>query len=426
LAESWEEDIENLKITFKLREGIKFHNGKELTAEDIKKNFEYIKHSPATLRYNDFLDSIEVVDKNTVVFHLNRWHNQVIVEWGIIQIFDIDTIEAKGEGWATTNLVATGPFILKEFQRDVRSLWVRFDDYWQEGKPYLDEVEYLYIPEQSTGAAMMEAGEAQIWLGADGLNTKNLMDRGFVRQTGWGSSLNVLVPNTYDEDSPFQDIRVRQALQHAIDKEALCEALGYGLMEPVHSIAPEGEWGGGKVYYEYNPDKAKQLLQEAGYENGLDVPLLALVGSGGRNELAEAVAGQLEKIGIRCKIDIADAGRYYAETWNGVWEGLALGISGSAHDFLTGFQRWWGHNGIYKGFKRPEELLQKSRDALLVAETAEKIKITEEMVDMVMEGAYVVPLTYQLAGFIHDGTVHTNYLRQGNTRWDFADVWLER
>src|SRR5690554_3752152 len=138
LAESWEEDIENLEITFKIREGIKFHSGNELTAEDIKKNFDYIKGSPTTLRYNDFLDSVEVTDDYTVVFHINEWHNQIIVEWGGIQIFDIDTIEEKGESWAATNVAGTGPFILKEFKRDVKAVWERFDDYWQEGKPYLD------------------------------------------------------------------------------------------------------------------------------------------------------------------------------------------------------------------------------------------------------------------------------------------------
>lgn len=263
---------------------------------------------------------------------------------------------------------------MENYTRDVGTTWIKFDQYWQEGYPYLDRIEIYYIPEQSTAAAMMEAGEADIWLGADGLNTKRLMEKGFVYQTGWAGAQTHLIPNTADPNSPFLDKRVREAVEYAIDKQAIVDALGYGFSETIDTIAPRGEWGGDRQFRHYDPEKAKQLLIEAGYPEGLEISLIAQAGAGGRNEMAEALANYLEKVGFKVNIDIADAGRYYAEVWDGSWKDLALAIGGTDTTFLTAVQRWWGHNGVYQGgFKRPEKLIELSQ-ASLKAVTREEQK----------------------------------------------------
>lgn len=425
LAKAWEEDVENLTLTFWLQEGVKFHDGSEMTADVVKWNYEFLMEKGA-LRYADFIDSIEVIDTYTLVFHLNDWHNQIVPEWGVRQIFSREAMEKHGEAWTHDHVVGTGPFYLENYTRDVGTTWIKFDQYWQEGYPYLDRIEIYYIPEQSTAAAMMEAGEADIWLGADGLNTKRLMEKGFVYQTGWAGAQTHLIPNTADPNSPFLDKRVREAVEYAIDKQAIVDALGYGFSETIDTIAPRGEWGGDRQFRHYDPEKAKQLLIEAGYPEGLEISLIAQAGAGGRNEMAEALANYLEKVGFKVNIDIADAGRYYAEVWDGSWKDLALAIGGTDTTFLTAVQRWWGHNGVYQGgFKRPEKLIELSQASLKAVTREEQKRMTEEMVYLIAEEALVIPISHAPTGFIHTGKVHTDYMAQGNSRWKHHDMWLE-
>ena len=129
LAESFEEDPDNLTITFHLRKGVKFHDGSDFNAEVAKWNYEIGgKYSAGD---TSFLKSIEVVDDYTLVFHLNEWHNQILPNMGISLMFSKEAFEANGGEtnggieWARANLVGTGPFILKEYNRDNNMIWVK-------------------------------------------------------------------------------------------------------------------------------------------------------------------------------------------------------------------------------------------------------------------------------------------------------------
>ncbi|NLM46352.1 MAG: ABC transporter substrate-binding protein [Firmicutes bacterium] len=424
LAESWLEDPDNMTITFKLREGVKFHDGSELTAEVVKWNFEFFK-SKSRLRYVDYLDEIEVKDKYTVVFHLNNWVNLILGEWSVMGLYSQKAIEENGEDWAYTHLVGTGPFKLEKFTRDVGANWIKNEDYWQEGQPYLDRVEYYYIPEQSTASMMMEAGEADIWTAADALNTSRLAEKGFVVQKSWAGQETVIIPNTLDPNSPFQDKRLREAVEYALDKQALAAALGYGLFEPIDTIVSRGMPGGDKQFRSYDPEKARQLLQEAGYTDGLPISIIAQVGSGGRNEIAEAVAGYLNEVGFKVELDIADAGRFLEEVWNGNWKDLAVAVTATTN--LASMHIWWGPQGIFVGgLRRPDEFVDMFRASLQLRTKAEQDQAMAEMVHFIAEEALVIPVYHEPVRLIHNGKVHTDYLRQGQGRWKFNEVWIEK
>ena len=143
---------------------------------------------------------------------------------------------------------------------------------------------------------------------ADGAQTQKLENLGFARQTGWAGIQTILVPNSVDEESPFTDLRLREAMEYAINKDEICVTLGFGYLEPLFTIAPQDDVGGDKVFREYNPDKAKQLLAEAGYPNGgLKVKLLAQVATGGRNDLAEMLKVYLDEVGFEVELDMVDS-----------------------------------------------------------------------------------------------------------------------
>lgn len=423
LAEDWEEDPDGKTITFYLRKGVKFHDGSDLTADVVKWNFE-ITAERFRLRYADFIEKIECKDDHTVVIHINNWHNQIIEEWGIKQIFSKQAWEAHEEEWFNSNVVGTGPFRLEEFKRDDHIYWVRNDDYWQEGYPYLDRIEIYSVPEPTTASAMLEAGEVHAWALADAQYSRELVDKGFVRNEGWAGLQTVLLFNNA-EGELFSDKRLREAVEYAIDKEAISQTLGYGFTEPLYSVAPPTDWGGQYKWREYNPEKAKELIKEAGYD-GEEIFLMAQ-SAGGRNDMAEAITNYLKAVGFNVTLDLADAGRHVQSLWNDGWKHLALSISGQDTNYLTSIQRWWGHDGSLSiSFIRPDELIRMSKDSLLARTDAEKKEWAEKIVKYIGDEALVIPLVNSPSGFLHDGTVHTSYPNQGFTRWKMHDMWIEQ
>jgi len=430
LAESFEEDPEGKTITFYLRKGVKFHDGSDFNADVVLWNAE-IGRKYSRIPSTD-IDYVEKVDDYTVRYHLNNWTNQMLEGIGIGLQFSQAAFEANGgeEGggieWARANLSGTGPFKLVTYNRDNNMIWEKNENYWGEG-PYLDGIEIVFIPEATTAMAKMEAGEAHMWSGAQPQHMKELEEKGFVRQYGWAGIQYMIVPNTVDADSPFVDKRVREAVEYAIDKQALCDALGYGYTEPLYTVAPQGDWGGDKIFREYDPDKARQLLAEAGYADGLKISLMASAGSGGRNETAEAIANMLNAVGFQVELDIADTGRFNGAVFgtNG-WKDLILGYAGQDATYLTSVTRWWGHQAVaYPSMHKPEEFLKMCEESIKKVTREEQKQITEEIVYFMAEEAMVIPLTNAKTAFMRVPGLHTDYLEQGMTRWRTHAMWLD-
>ncbi|HHX74160.1 MAG TPA: ABC transporter substrate-binding protein [Firmicutes bacterium] len=431
LAENFDEDPENMTITYYLRKGVKFHDGSDFNADVVLWNNE-MGQKYSQLQGDDVREVVKV-DDYTVRYELNRWTNQLLEGLGISLMFSKHSFEQNGgeEGggieWARFHPVGTGPFKLKEFNRDNNLIWEKNENYWGEG-PYLDGIEIRFVPDAGTAQAMMEAGDADMWSGAvPAQNQKELEEKGFVRQSAWAGIQSVLVPNTVDTSTPLADLRVREAIEYAINKQGICDVLGYGYLEPLNTVAPPGDWGGDKVFRPYDPDKAKQLLAEAGYPNGFETTLVASASSGGRNEVAEALVGMLGEVGIKVNLDIADTGRFTGMMFGNGWDGLMLGFSGQDTTYLTSTTRWWGHNAfVYPSMYKSEEFLEMCRESVLKTTREEQKAITEQIVYYMAENVMVIPLTNSKTGFIRTPKVHTDYLDQGMTRWRTNLIWLEK
>jgi len=172
LAETVVEDADAKTITVKLHEGVMFTDGTELTAEVAKWNYDNGAAS-GKLQFADQIESFEIVDKYNYVIHLKTWHNQMLQSLGWVPMYSMDaymksgTTDEERQAWATENLVATGPFILKEFNRDQSVIWEKNPNYWREGQPYLDGIEVTFLTDPATAQPVFESGQADIWQAAD-------------------------------------------------------------------------------------------------------------------------------------------------------------------------------------------------------------------------------------------------------------------
>jgi peptide/nickel transport system substrate-binding protein len=276
LAESWEL-IEPTVWQFKLRPGVTFSNGEEFDAEAVKFTLDYLTNPDYPIDYGKrFLGSYkecQVVDKYTVNIVTNGPSATLVVDLiGAFMMPPKYYAEVGAEGFAEAP-VGTGPFKLVEFKPDERMVVGRNEDYWGPA-PLLETVEFLEMPEASTRMAALEAGEIDLAEDVPVDQVQRLQDEGLeIEGVVLSASLSVVLstPKQREEYPALGDQRVRQALNYAIDRQELVDALtaGYGRPCTGQFVGPDG-FGYDPDYagYTYDPDKARQLLAEAGYAEG--------------------------------------------------------------------------------------------------------------------------------------------------------------
>ncbi|NVM23775.1 MAG: ABC transporter substrate-binding protein, partial [Desulfobacterales bacterium] len=312
LAESVDLDPDGLTLTFRLRKGIKFHDGSSLDADNVIWGINFAKEK-GRLMDAKRLKSIEKLDDYTVRLHVTEYTNMLIhnLGWGFQMSKQAYT--THDVDWLRSNFVGTGPFKMVEWKRDAHMKWVKNENYWRKGRPYLDGMEFYYVPDPVVASAMLEAGEVDMWTNTPVKHQVDLEKKGFIRSAGYGALPGMIYFNTTDPNMPTSKVKVRQAIEYAIDKAAISKAIGFGYYEPLKMTAPEGEWGYDPDYKgrPYNPEMARKLLAEAGYPKGLKLELLAFMTIGGGAPAGEAIKGYLADVGIDCKVDLADPGRYW-------------------------------------------------------------------------------------------------------------------
>jgi len=310
LAESYEW-IDDQTVEFKLKKGVKFHNGEDLTADDVVFTFERILTQDIGAKRRGFVkevENVEKVDDYTVRFNLKSpWpvfmqmlvHNQIVPKDYLTQVGDEEFAKRP---------VGAGPFRFVEGKLDEQIVLERFDDYYggadelpPVGPPLLDKVIFRMIPETSTRVASLLAGEVHIIQNVPAYMVPQFLGNPDVQvKTCMGTrpkfmDLNVTRP-------PFDDVRVRQALNYAVDAETLLAKVagGYGIILP-GPLSPANNYADPDLKpYGYDPEKAKELLAEAGYKPE-DISFV-IDAYGPYVEIAEAVAGQLRALGMDANV----------------------------------------------------------------------------------------------------------------------------
>jgi peptide/nickel transport system substrate-binding protein len=315
LAASYEvvTDASNPSITFKLQKGVKFHDGTDFNAKAVKWNFESIMTAPAYRSAWSNWKSIEVIDDNTLKINLNLWQNGVIRTFCDTMSYQISpaAFEKNGIDWVRWNMVGTGPFTQKNFTRDVSLTGIKNTNYWESGKPYLDTFQYLFVTDEMTRVALFRSGGAEVVnCNGNGRIANDLQALGY-KTVSQSLGPNVLIPDSSTPDSPWNNLKVRQAAEYAIDKESIAKTFGSGWWTPAYQFSTPNSkaYDASLTPRKYDVAKARQLLTDAGYPNGFKTNLIAgpfLL----NRDVVLALQSYLGKVGITCELQFPDMGKW--------------------------------------------------------------------------------------------------------------------
>ena len=310
LATGWQYSPDYKSLTFTLRKGVKFQDGTDFNAEAAKFCLDRVRKDPAGASINS-ITSIDVVDASTLRLNLSRFEPAFLSSlWntGVGGMVSPTAFNTLGEE-LKTHAVGTGPFKYASFKRDVSLKYERYEGYWQKGKPYLDSIEWVFIADSVTQLLALKTGDAQATRRIEPKDAGALQTAGYqIRPTPSGCVS--LVGDSANSSSPYANIKVRQAISYAIDSATITKAVGQGFYTAPNQIATTKNMGYNPAVagYAYNPQKAKQLLTEAGYPNGFTTTL-TLENVSTHVDACTMVQGYLKEVGIDCKLDVADRAR---------------------------------------------------------------------------------------------------------------------
>lgn len=311
VAESWEQVSPTEWIIY-IRQGIKFHDGTELTAEDVKFSFDRVikengmegETSPRQGLAGP-IQEVEVVDPYTVKFILSEPWPIFLKMLPFQQIIPKAYFESVGPEGFREKPIGSGAFKFVEGKLDERIVLERFDDYF-EGAPKIAKLAFDVIPENASRIAALQTGEVHRIHGVPPALADDLQkDPNIEIKPVNGTRVYMLEMNT--TKPPFDNVKVRQAMNHAIDMDLIIEQIlgGFGERLPGPMLKQTFGHHDGLKPYEYNPEKAKQLLAEAGYPDGFSV----VIDTEAHNkEVAEAIALMLRDIGIDASARVWDSG----------------------------------------------------------------------------------------------------------------------
>jgi peptide/nickel transport system substrate-binding protein len=432
LAKSWDIDEQNLTLTFHLQEGVTFQDGTPFNADAVMKNVQLLIDNKR-LANGQYVDSISAPDDYTFVYHLNAMFTpQMMLHsygYNLLTMFSPTALEQNGKEWCVTHFVTTGPFKFESFERDVSMKMVRYDDYWRGGQfPYLDGIEFIFVADATIAATKMQAGEGDVVSGLPLKESLDLENLGYTGIPQKGGFYTDLIPDTASPDSVFADVRVREAIEYAIDRDALAAAIGYGKLHAVKSTGPQGTQGYDPNFAvrEYNPQKAMELLSDAGFPNGFQTTIYQLQGN---TDETEAIQGFLGEVGIIADIQAEDPGKFFGRIYGEGWPGGLLFFSSPIDpEFAIGWFVHFGPQPIfpYVSLKWPDGYAA-LLEAVRVAPTIDQMhQATQKLMTFVSESACVIPLHDTFGIYITANYVHTQRNQDHFMVWHTYLDWMDK
>jgi peptide/nickel transport system substrate-binding protein len=427
VAEGYEISPDLKSITITLGKDVKFQDGTPCDAEAVVWSLQAAKDG-GKLAAGKLIDKIEANGNYTVKVTLNAPNNQVIYDLARVFLYSPTAFRKNGEKWAINNSVSTAAFEVTEFKRDIVTKMKKFDNYYRPGLPYLDSIDLITVKEAATAAAMMQAGQGDIWMSSTPQESADLKDKGFsVVETP--TIYYTIYPDSTNPDSPFANKKVREAIEYAIDRKAMADAIGFGFMVPVYQPTHQGTAGYNPDYpvRAYDPEKAKQLLAEAGFAKGIKTKMLTQA-AGTYEAAALVVQNFLAEVGIDVEIDLADVGRFWGSIMGG-WDGLLLGPYAVNPEFAVAWLHHFGPESIMKfaSMAKSKEYLDLCDKLIVAPDIASMRKLTMEMVTQAGLDSMFIPLTLQLGTSVHTPKFHTDYYSDLDwTYWSIWNDWLEK
>ncbi|SSC13063.1 Extracellular solute-binding protein family 5 [Mesotoga infera] len=406
IAESYSISPDGLVYTFKLREGVKFHNGKEVTMNDVLYSLNRLKGSGEvrglSSDFEKFVSKIEAIGDRTVEITLNTLNTDFLDKF-INAIIPADNPDHE------RNPIGTGPFKFVAYQPGQRVVIAKFNEYWNPDLPLVDEVEFRIIPDNQAALMSFMAGEVQMLPRLDAIQADILMDR-YNLISAEQNMVQLMAMNLARE--PFDDLKVRKAINLAIDKEEIIEivANGYGtaLGSNMSPIMERYYQEGLEDYYKTDVVAAKSLLAQAGYPEGFKTKITVPSNYQFHVDTAQVIVEQLKKVGITAEIELIEWSIWLDRVYTGRdYEMTIVGLTGklSAYDILKRYLSDYPRN-FYNYFNpRYDELVNSAIKQTDIDKKAALFKqaqvlLTEEAVAVyIMDPNFIVALAPNLFGY---------------------------
>lgn len=415
LAESWDSEDGGKTWHFKLREGVKFHSGEELTADDVKFTFEYDLDPERGSSSADSLINIEGAAEiqdgsatelsgfeilNDYEFNIHFVTNEAYFpEYCSVEnlyIVDQSVVEDAGEDWWKEKSAGTGPYEVTDFKADEKVMMEANSDYY-DGAPEIDGIEFLLVEEDTTAMTMYENGELDVisapWAELENIEADETLSKELVEYPVADMTYLGMTQSLY---KPFKDIRVRQAISLVVSPDTIADKIMAGTAFPLYGIIPVGMNGYNDQLKapEYNPEKARELLNEAGYNEENPLPETTLYYMAMDEDNAVYISEQLKnELNWNVTLESPDRSAYLDMLFEGQCGFFIMGDTASYGDprailgvsFADGSRR--NFSGYYN--EKQEAILAKTAT---MTDPEERNKLYQEAEQAVLDDYGFIPM----------------------------------
>lgn len=402
IASNWEITQDGTLYTFYLRDDAYFHNGRPIIAEDFVYSFERLADpesaSPVSHKLDgvvgkddfvagraDHISGLQAIDDHTLQIQLEAIDATFInyLAWQALSVVPRETVEELGRDFGHTPVVGSGPFRFVDYRPDDVVILEAFDDYYK-GRPYLDRIIFRLIPEAATKEAEFLAGNLDAFIVPAAIYRRFKDHPQYSQQMVKVAEFFTRHIGFHTEKEPFNDVRVRQAFNYAIDTEAIIEVILGGKGVPAVGFLPSSSYAFNPdmVGYSYNPERAKELMIEAGYGDGIDVPIMSSEHPEWGLPVVEAVMPYLSAVGIHLKPEVMDTGVLFDRLYAGDFISYIYSTGGDPHpaDYL-----WRFHSDLSRTTNRYSD---PELDRILAQ--ARRTHDEDELIDLIAQAERII------------------------------------
>ncbi|WOI57127.1 ABC transporter substrate-binding protein [Palleronia sp. LCG004] len=433
LATEWETLDDGMRYRFTLRDGVTFHNGEPFDAEAVKYTFDRLlgeqgAQGPQQSNYTT-IDHVEIIDDHTIDIHMAQPDPVILTKlsgYGAM-IVPPDYIEEMGEEHFDLNPVGTGPFQFVSYNQGSRLTLEAYPDYF-EGAPELDELVFRFITEDSTRLAELQSGAVDV------LNNVAYSAIPTIENAPGLEIVSVPGPTIYSlalktaEPAATADVRVRRALNMAVDKQALIDAFLGGRGTPIGQLQGDLSFGFAPDLpgYPYDPEEARKLLDEAGVAEGARMTIDYRAGNSTFNEVAQALTGFFSQVGLNVGLNPVEDAVFLNEIvpqgqtdemFQFSWGGWTFDFDNTAYLSYYEGERW----NPYGTSERMQELLDAQRET---SDVEEREAILQDVAREAHEQAYHIPLYNEDQIYAVSDRVQ-NFVAAPDIRLRLVDVTVE-
>jgi peptide/nickel transport system substrate-binding protein len=424
LATHW--TIADKSITFTLRKGVKFHDGTDFNADAVKFNFdEAIK---AGLSTTTSWDSIEVLDAYTVRLNLKIFENSIWASLADTSSMIVSPTPAKEKGidYARENPCGTGPFKFVSYARDQNVKFERNPNYWQSGKPYLDKIEFLTVTDLMMQESVLKSGQGDILGLVDGKTMSDLKPAGFSTQPDPGGTF-FMAFDSANPDSIFTDVRMRQGMEYATNKQAIVDTLGFGyaLVNNQYPSPLLGVHDSSLPDRAYDLNKAKALFAAAGHPDGFSTTWTVPPWYG---DAPLIIQESLKSIGVDLTLNNIDDASFWQTSGTG-WKDVLGGAVAPDPNFAHAARGSFPPSGkLYVSTKYPDGMKDLVDKALAATDPATQQQLNRQLIKLLYDDSTFVFYETQCRGYAIASYLHDGHFFEGAqyNYWSPSDIWTSK